>query len=301
MDLALFPATHPVRPVLVAVDGSWTAGAVVQATAGTARGAGAPLQLLRVVPPPGGDRRERRRNDAALLGAAAHLDQLRRELVALLPRTPVSAVLRRGRTDSVLVEDSRGTEQVVLGAHRGGPGLGAVAGAVVHRAHAPVLLHRTGGDPAGAVVVGIDGFTGSGRVLARAAEEAVRRGAVLQVVHGRAVRPAPAGAPGWEDSQLDAGRRLIADLLDRELLHHPRLRAQLVVRPQDAAPMLLDAAARARLLVLGRRTAGTGRPSSGTGSALLRYAACPVLLVTAARTGSGEVRRTGARHELVAR
>jgi nucleotide-binding universal stress UspA family protein len=262
---------------VAAVDGSPASGAAAHAAVRSAHQLRAPLELVRVLALPSEDPVDERGSGVALHVAEGQLDVLRRELAAVAPDVPVTAVVLRGRTGDELVEASRTAERIVLGEHAAGRGLGSVIDLVVRRAHSPVLLHRPGPRPTGAVVVGLDCLPGTEALLAVATDEAVLRGAVLHVVHGRA-----AGLTG--PGLLDAERGLLERLVTCAQQGRPHLRAHLVVRRAGASSLLLDAAVGAQVLVLGRRTSTAGRRSSGTGATLLLRAPCPLLVVPAGCT-----------------
>ena len=271
-------ASHPPppHPVVAAVDGSPASGAAAHAAARTARQLSAPLELVRVLALPSEDPVDERGSGVALHTAAGELDVLRRELVAVAPDLAVTAVVRRGRAGDELVEASRTAERIVLGEHAAGRGLGSVIDLLVRRAHCPVLLHRRGRRPAGGVVVGLDCLPGTDALLDAAADEAVARGAVLHVVHGRTSRRPGSGV-------LDAERALLEGLVSRAQLPRPGLVVHLQVRHEGAGSLLLDAADGAQLLVLGRRPSSAERRSSGTGTTLLLRAPCSLLLVAVER------------------
>jgi nucleotide-binding universal stress UspA family protein len=264
------------RPVMAAVSSSTTSHAAARAAARTAHEMGVPLELVRVVALPSEDPVDERGSGVELHAAAGGLDALRKESASRWPDLVVTAVLRRGRTSPQLVEASWSAERLVLGEHTTGPGLGSVTDLLVRRAHSPVLLHRRGARPTGPVVVGLDCFPGTEELLAVAADEAVRRGTVLQVVHGRSAhRPAP-DVLAVEHDLLD---RLVADARSTR----PGLRVHVLARHEGAAALLLDAAAGAQVLVLGRRAPGAGGPSSGARTTLLLRSPCSLLLVPAER------------------
>ncbi|MCW2582161.1 MAG: UspA protein, partial [Klenkia sp.] len=246
--------------------------AAAHAAARTAQQLGAPLRLVRVVRLPSEDPVDERGSGVALQHAGSELDRLRAELAVLLPGLEVTAAVRRGRTADELIDESAEAERVVLGEHTGDRGLGAVADGLVMHAHAPVLLHRGGDRPGGSVVVGLDCLPGTEVLLRVAADEACLRGALLHVVHGRMSR-------GSSHGMLTAEQRLLERLVDRVRGERPHLRVHVEARAANATTLLLEAARDAQVLVIGRRVRGARRPTSGTGSAALLRAPCPVLVV----------------------
>ncbi len=283
------------RPVVVGVDGSSGSEAAAFEGAHTARQRQAPLRLVRVVSMPSEDPVDERGGGVALHAAALQLEDLRRELAGLLPGVPVTGVLHRDETGRALLEESWGAERLVLGEHTGSPGLGLVPGSLAYRAHAPVLLHRRSPRPSGTVLVGLDGLPGTAALLALAADEAVRRGALLHVLHGRTSRlpdDGRTGRPGEEGTVrsraevLDAERNLVEQWVEQVRRDRPRLRTQLEVRPLSAASLLLAAAVGAQLLVLGRPDPHAVTPPTATAETLLLRSPCSVLMVPVTPTSS---------------
>jgi nucleotide-binding universal stress UspA family protein len=140
--------------------------------------------------------------------------------------------------------------------------------------------------PRPVVVVGVDRSPASATALRWAADEARLRQARLRVVMAWqlpsiALYPAPFPADVVADGQL-AAQRLLAEELD-EVLGHDRqgLEVEPVVVDGAAAPVLLDQAAAASLLVVGSRGHGgfTGLLLGSTSSQVVHHAPCPVTVV----------------------
>jgi nucleotide-binding universal stress UspA family protein len=186
-----------------------------------------------------------------------------------------------------LVEESGRAELVVVGS-RGLGGfagllLGSVSTQVAGHARCPVLVvrpaERPGGTavegPEGPVVVGVDGSEPGRLAVTLAAEEAVRRGAGLVLMH-------------VEAAQQRAGE---ADLLDAAAAdvrtRHPGLTAER--RPVRAAKperALVEASGQAGLLVVGSRGRGgfAGLLLGSVSQAVVQHAHCPVLIAHPYRT-----------------
>ncbi|ARP73517.1 universal stress protein [Streptomyces pluripotens] len=140
------------------------------------------------------------------------------------------------------------------------------------------------------VVAGIDGSPEGLAAAHWAAQEALRRGAALSLVHvwHRTVRPAPSIPP--ENTEHAWAERLLRETADSIRAAHPTL--AIAVRLTCDAPVsaLLAAAREADLLVLG--SLGLGRVAGFvTGSVSQRVvgrASCPVVLVRAGRAAADE-------------
>ncbi|GAA2008793.1 universal stress protein [Catenulispora subtropica] len=132
------------------------------------------------------------------------------------------------------------------------------------------------------VVVGYDQTPSSERALATAADQAVRCGSALAVVH--AYRPPGADGPG-EPSVVAAYRKAAEELAesgaDRVRSSHPDLTVHAAAVVGSPAKVLAASAHGAELLVVGNRGRG-GFPAMQLGSTSMRVlaeACCPVLVV----------------------
>jgi nucleotide-binding universal stress UspA family protein len=137
------------------------------------------------------------------------------------------------------------------------------------------------------VVLGVAPWTGAAAVELAFAEAAAR-GAALQAVRvwdDPAVdlgRPRPDRIAAWDEVHRRA-RAELERALAAPRAAHPEVPVELVVAQDRAVELLAALTAHAQLLVLGRprRTAGDGGPAGSPVDALLRTAACPVLVVPA--------------------
>ncbi len=147
--------------------------------------------------------------------------------------------------------------------------------------------HGGNGDPGAEVVVGVDGSPGSRSALEFALRDAARRGARLRVV--TAVRPpeywaSPYGpipvppTPAKLDDVAADVRRLVGETTARLGVEVP---VEVTVDHGSPAPVLLDAAAGAALLVLGHRGRGVlaGAVLGSVGLRCVLHADCPVTVV----------------------
>ncbi|MET9295812.1 universal stress protein [Streptomyces sp. NPDC003077] len=217
-------------------------------------------------------------------------------------RSPVDALRAAADTDELLVIGSRGLGGVA------GFLVGSVALATVAHAGRPVVLVRAGeratdehlpgatGEPSTdtphrEVLVGLDPGTGADVLLEFAFTAAAVRGAPLRVLHiwgppphaGLPRRhPAHAGAGG--DAGDDAGaeaRHAVAAALRPWREKFPDQRVTEEVTGGRAAPALLEAAARAGLVVIGRRVRHTavGPHLGRVAHMVVHHTLCPVAVV----------------------
>ncbi|MEU6546877.1 universal stress protein [Streptomyces sp. NPDC046859] len=285
---------EPDVPVVVGVDGSEAALRAVDWAADEAALRGAPLRLVYASR---WDRYEgaalardlegppERVHAVEIVDSAARRARRRRTgprlAVLTVPEEPEYALVRESRAAALLVTGTRG---------RGGLAealLGSVSLTVAGHTHCPMTVVRPGHDhrtrPHGRVVVGVGDGPATAAAVRFAAEEARRRGAVLEAV--RAWRQPARETP---DTPLAAGEHLrgaheprAAEVLDKALGEVP---AGVVTHRRTAEghirTVLADASYAADLLVVGaerrHRPAGhLGRVAHG----VLHRSACPVAIV----------------------
>lgn len=285
------PDSSTAPPVVVAV-GPDEMRAAVRYGAEEALRAGCPLHLVHAVPvvPQGPE---------TVLITAEGVEKFGRESLALAVEhaedvvhglVPVVDVLRRGAPVPVVVRASEGARLVVL-EHRHLSRMArlvnrTIAGGVAARTRAPVVAVPTGWKPSGAdpvVVVGVDVPERSGAVLAAATAAARVRGASLRVVHSWSLpdpydglRISPAEAQRW----TVRSRAEICAALDALGDVEVAIEADIRVRCGSALESLMEAAADAELLVIGRHDPllPVGSHIGPVARAVLREASCPVLL-----------------------
>ncbi|WP_327305863.1 universal stress protein [Streptomyces sp. NBC_01298] len=274
----LTPPAPPALPLLVGFDGSPRSVAAARWAAREALAAGAPLRLLHVgqawptVQPISMEFQP-------VLGASEHV--ARTALAALAEELRTT---HRGLTvETATAEGGPGNEipraaaqadagLIVLGASGEDrhvlPRLGSTALHVAGRAEVPVVLVR---DPVAraphgrGVVVGVDPAGDHGAVLDFAYAWAARHALPLRAVHAAA--SGPAAPEPLEAAVAAVGAR------------YPQVRAECVTRSGDPAKLLLEEAAEADLLVVGRRH---HRPLHGMGPtdhAVAHHAHSPVALI----------------------
>ena len=139
--------------------------------------------------------------------------------------------------------------------------LGSVATVVVHRAKGPVVVvhgtHRRDADIR-RIAVGVDGSPGSDQALLWAAEEAMRCGAELMLVHGWTypyVGSRTGVSEPRDDMRLDAMRTLEASAL-RATEVAAGVRTHSIISEASPAKALIEAAKDADMLVVGTRGRG---------------------------------------------
>ncbi|MFD9366588.1 universal stress protein [Streptomyces sp. NPDC060020] len=285
--------------ITVGLDGSGAGSAAADWAANEAELRGAALQLVHV-------------DDWAQYGPfAAPLPEPRRQWAEdLLSLTRDRLLREHGTLDitthgtravaasEVLAASAADADLLVLGSR----GLGTVAGfivgstssATIPETDTPVVLVRSAdgedrppghADGAAPVVLGLDLRSNCDRLLAFACEEADRRSCPLVVVHGWSLPPvfsyAPALDPGVEKEMADGLEATLRELLGPWERKYPQLAVEARIVIGQAAIQILDAAAGAALVVVGRRIR---RPAVGARigpvtHAVMHHATSPVAVV----------------------
>jgi nucleotide-binding universal stress UspA family protein len=256
------------RSILVGYDDTSAAMAAVRWAAELARDTGAGIRLLHAwtwpllgqgvagipVLDPAGPR-----NQASRL-----LDDVAERVAAQYPDVPVSAELVAGMPREVLEEASPGAELLVVGTRGLGAVLGTLLGSVsrglLHDAGCPVAIIRSDQHRAGPVLVAYDGSATAGEAVDVAADLAASWGTPLRVVHVRSSNHAPARSSGeaWEAGT--GARALLDEGVARARARQAGIEVQSrLLEDRTAAEGLLNAAAGARILVLGHRGLSRGR------------------------------------------
>jgi nucleotide-binding universal stress UspA family protein len=258
----------PTRSIVVGYDDTSAAMAAVRWAAELARDNGAGIRLLHawtwpllgqglagipVIDPAGP------RNQASRL-----LDDAAERVSALYPEVPVTAELVAGMPREVLEEASAGSDLLVVGTRGLGAVLGTLLGSVsrglLHDAGCPVAIIRSDQHRAGPVLVAYDGSETAGEALDVAADLAAAWGATLRVVHVRAVPHAPYRSGGEAWGAAKGTRALLDEGVARARARQARIEVQSrMLEDRTAAEGLLNAAAGARMLVLGHRGLSRGR------------------------------------------
>ncbi|MFD0275632.1 universal stress protein [Kitasatospora sp. NPDC127111] len=265
-------------PVVVGVDGSEAGLAAVDWAAREALLRGRPLRVLHALPLmphllPSWSTGARSGED--VLHEARHVLAVRHPHVESRTEEVHDAVT------SALVAASEDAELLVIGA-RGSGGfrelrVGSTALHVAARAGCPTVLLPVDGpgpEPREEVIVGVDARRPAEAALDFAFAAAERYGLALRAVHAGAVPPAERSGQAWRGETA---------LLTRALLpwRAARRGVEVVEDTEYAVPgrVLTEASAKARLLVLGRRSAGRAGALGPVVHAVLHHAGCPVAVV----------------------
>ena len=230
---------------------------------------------------------------------AGRLDtEPRRALREAIDRTaatssvPATEAVVVGTPTSVLVRESREAALVVVG-HRGrdgtaGRALGSVARNVATHAHCPVLIAREVVDATGYVLVGVHGSARSDAAMGFAFEAAALYGAELLALHTW-TDPASTGRGDmlplvYDPDEVAAQEaRVLAEALAGWQTKYPDVVAHRRVIRGRAGPVLVEASARSRLVVVGAHghRAGAGWLLGSTTHLVVHQARCPVAVVHA--------------------
>ncbi|MEV1248725.1 universal stress protein [Nonomuraea sp. NPDC049750] len=200
------------------------------------------------------------------------------------PKVPLNTLTDRGLPGVILTALSRDAELIVVGTRGYGALAGLVAGSVSAHvaayASCPVIVMREVPDER-EVLVGFDGSPPSVAALGFAAMEAHRLAAPLKtlIAYRERGREAGMGEPRIEAQGL-AWHELIS-----WQRRYPELQADVEFVDEPARPALLEAARKARLLVVGARGLGEvrGLLLGSVSQAVLHQAPCPVAVVHASR------------------
>lgn len=180
------------------------------------------------------------------------------------PHLTVTTAVGDNRVASELVRASVDARMLVLGARadEGAPGLqfGSVAEQVATNARCPVAVVRPPSSPDLVdVVVGVDGSSHSDVTVRLAANEALRFGGRLVVVHAYRLPPPAEYGPNAgvdEPRYRAAAEELVEQALERLGADRHALKIETRAVHDGATAALLDAASTAAVLVVGARGLG---------------------------------------------
>ena len=192
------------------------------------------------------------------------LDDAAERVAAEFPDVPVSAELLSGMPREALEEISGRTDLLVVGTRGLGAVLGALLGSVsrgiLHDAGCPVAVIRSDQFRAGPVLSGYDGSEAAGEAVDEAADLAAAWGVVLRVLHVQAGAQGPAASVAEAWSAGSRSRAVLDEGVAGATARHPDLEVQSrMVEDRTVAEGLLNAAAGARMLVIGHRGLSRGR------------------------------------------
>ncbi|MFG2910409.1 universal stress protein [Kitasatospora sp. NPDC048286] len=285
------------QKILVGLDGSPRSETAAMWAAAQAHRLGAPLRLLHVWPWLSGENVDRAEPGDLRPAALDALTRVADRIRLAHPDLTVETAVRPDDPVDGLVAEARDQEMLVLGSRGLGGFVGLLVGsvslAVAARATVPTILvrgaaplpHGNAGTP-GEVVVGLDSDDPGEAVLAFAFAEAERRGAALRAVHGweplpawayGSMLPPPMDLPEQERTETALLSQLLADHRRR----HPDVAVVEDVRLGGGARAVLDAAAGADLVVIGRRERRhrLGMLLGPVAHAVLHHSAAPVAVV----------------------
>lgn len=288
-------------PVVVGVDGSPSALAAVDAAAREVRMRDVELRVVHAftwpamhaprgaspLGPPTGGLRE----------AVEHLlaEAVERARTAA-PGAEVSHAVITGEALTVLAAQSRSAQLIVVG-HRGSGRfrellLGSTAVHLSAHARCPVMVVRGRPEPAGPVVVAVDGSPQGQAAVAFAFAEAALRGADLLALHAwstwadhgehRFGDPVdPVDLIGDADRLRAEEERVLVEALSGHPERYPELTVRTSLVHGRTRPALIEASGSAQLMAVGARGRGgfTGMLLGSVSQAVLHHAHCPVTVV----------------------
>ncbi|MVU76949.1 universal stress protein [Nocardia sp. ET3-3] len=201
----------------------------------------------------------------------------------------IPSLIERSRQAHTLVVGSRGR-----GAFRRAV-LGSVSSAMVQHAHCPVAVIHTmsGTDAVSArkpVLVGVDGSANSVPALELAFEEASLRKVGLVALHSwsdvTGTEPAPVG---WE-SVRDSEEALLTESLAGYGERYPDVPVRRVLVRDRPARSLLTESENAQLVVVGSHGRGgfAGMLLGSTSAALVQSVECPIVIARTSATGRAD-------------
>ncbi|MER6328050.1 universal stress protein [Streptomyces sp. NPDC001034] len=286
------------KPVVVGVDGSPSSLDAVEAAAHEAALSGVGLRLVHafgwpsIHPPSGGPPWDPARAGVRELvdGTLAEAEQRAREAA---PRVDITREVPVGEPLMVLELESRTASLVVVGS-RGLGGFGSLllGSTAVHLAaysHCPVLVVRGRPNPAGPVLLAVDGSPAGERAVEFAFAEASMRRADLLALHVWNTRSErPYEGPGDPlnlvvdiERLREEQQRLLDETLSRWQKRYPQVMVERRLVRSRIRSALIEASRDAQLVVCGARGRGgfAGLLLGSVSQALLHHAHCSVAVV----------------------
>lgn len=208
---------------------------------------------------------------------------------------PVRTIATDGAPASLLVDQSRDAQMVVIGSRGMGSVSSAILGSTVSHvashAHCPVIVIQANGNAEGPVVVGIDGSAESEETLEWAIDHASRHGLDVEVLHSYAIPVYPGVVPYVPPVEItqataDFEQRVAHEALAGWSERYPDVRITTTVVHGRPAQALTQATQRASLTVVGSHGRGAflGMLLGSTSQALLHHAKGSVAVLRHRRT-----------------
>ena len=187
-----------------------------------------------------------------------------------------------------LIDASKDAWMIVVGnARTGNVGpllLGSVAAGLLHHAHCPVAVIRSGEsaipDSTAPVLLGIDGSPASEAATALAFDEASRRGVQLMALHVWSdVGVFPLLGMDWNERESQ-GQEMLAERLAGWQEQYPDVHVERLTFCDKPSRWLLQESERAQLVVVGSRGRGgfAGMLLGSVSSAVAQAAKVPVIV-----------------------
>ncbi|WP_412078700.1 universal stress protein [Streptomyces xanthophaeus] len=282
--------------VTVGVDGSPESMAAARWGAREASLRQVPLRLVHAVDWPMSPAVPRLGHEAADRWADEALTEALEDVRPRHPDLEITTRCLSGRPAAALAAEATDAGLLVLGSR----GLGGLAGffigsvgmSTLTATETPVALVRASDETVhaeptryGEIVVGVDIHEAADKVLSFAFEEAARRDCALRAVHGWKLPPAYTYAPFFDpDNERDISLS-VTQMLDDTLLpwrhKFPSVSVTHNAFMGAAGPQLVQAAARADLVVIGRhlRRSPLGAHLGPVAHAVLHHATAPVAVI----------------------
>ncbi|MFB6890420.1 universal stress protein [Kitasatospora sp. NPDC056327] len=267
-------------PVLAGVDGSEASLAAVDVAVREARLRGRGLRIVHafiwpLMHVPLGPAKDGPAGGGLRHQAEGFLEDARARARELDPELEVHTELVTGEPLTVLAHWSAKSSLVVVGSRGlgrfGALLIGSVAVHLAAHAACPVLIVRGRPDPAGPVLVAVDGSGVGAEALGFAFAEAAARRTGLTALH--IAHP----SADWQDQE----ERVLAEALAGWREKYPDVALHSEVVEAHTRPALLEASREAQLLVVGARGRGgfAGMLLGSTSQAMIQHAHCPVVVV----------------------
>ncbi|NUP45816.1 MAG: universal stress protein [Catenulispora sp.] len=243
--------------VVVGVDETEQSLTAVEAAASEAVVRGRPLRVVHADPFAIPGYTVWRRPQA---GSQQYVDQAVERARAAQPGLMVDGAVVRDSAVRALIEASHSAELVVIGDRGRGTAaravLGTVAGGLALHSSCPVMIARTGGDPGGPIVLGVDGSVPADAAAGFAFAEAALRHCGIDAVHAW-THPVSSGPgdmlpPVFDPELVEAEEeRLVAEALAGWCEKYPDVPVHRHLIRAHARHALIEASGQANMTVVG--------------------------------------------------